>query len=171
MNVGCSTHVRNSLACKDKWSMIASNFKNIFDFMVHIGQNQDYWAMNIEERNNARLFYNFGQGLYKMINELFNKRPIFQPPHMRNLMANGDGIFKPTRQTPNEPIELNDNFTILDVKVQYEYLNATNKVYAHIINEAWLYEQPQSTKPFPKRVNVPNASTPLKTSPMNLKQG
>ncbi len=107
--------------------------------------------------------------MYKMINEFFNKWPIFQPPHMRNLMANGDGIFKPTRQTPNEPIELNDNFTILEVKVQYEYLNATNKVYAHIINEAWLYEQPQSTKPFPKRVNVPNASTPLKTSPMNLK--
>jgi hypothetical protein len=52
-----------------------------------------------------------------MINEFFNKRPIFQPPHMRNLMANGDGIFKLARQTPYEPIELNDDFTILEVKV------------------------------------------------------
>jgi hypothetical protein len=53
--------------------------------------------------------------------------------------------------------------------VQYEYLNATNKVYAHIINETWLYEQPQSTEPFLERANVPNASTPLKTPPMNPK--
>lgn len=84
-------------------------------------------------------------------------------------MENGDGIFKPARQTLNEPIELNDNFMILKIKVQYEYLNATNKVYAHIINETWLYEQPQSTEPFPKHANVPNASTPLKTPPMNPK--
>jgi hypothetical protein len=42
--------------------------------------------------------------------------------------------------------------------VWYEYRNAANKVYTHIINKTWLYEQPQSTKPFPERVNVPNAS-------------
>jgi hypothetical protein len=47
MNVGCSTHVKNNLASKDKWNMIASNFKKIFDFMVRIGQNQDYYAMDI----------------------------------------------------------------------------------------------------------------------------
>lgn len=38
----CSEHVKNGLTCKDKWSSITSNFKNIFDFMVNIGQNQDY---------------------------------------------------------------------------------------------------------------------------------
>ncbi len=53
MNVSCSMHVKNGLACKDKWNMIASDFKKIFDFMVCIRQNQDYWAMNIQERNNA----------------------------------------------------------------------------------------------------------------------
>jgi hypothetical protein len=82
---------------------------------------------------------------------------------------NGDGIFKPVGQTLNEPIELNNNFTILEIRMQYEYLNAIDKVYAHIINKAWLYEQPQSTEPFPKRANVPNASTTLKTLLMNLK--
>jgi hypothetical protein len=85
-------HVRNGLACKDKWSMIASDFKKIFDFMVRIGQNQDYWAMNIQEKNNAWFFCNFRRSLYKMINEFFNKRPIFQWHHMRYLMENGDGI-------------------------------------------------------------------------------
>jgi hypothetical protein len=32
MNAGCSTHVKNGLACKDKWSTIISNFfkKNWF---------------------------------------------------------------------------------------------------------------------------------------------
>ncbi len=29
-----------------------------------------------------------------------------------------DGIFKPTKQTPNEPIEFNDDFMILDIKMQ-----------------------------------------------------
>lgn len=61
---------------------------------------------------------------------------------MRNLMANGDGIFKPIGQTPKQSIEFNDNFTIHEVKLQYEYLNATNKVYACNIDETWLYEQP-----------------------------
>jgi hypothetical protein len=46
--------------------------------------------------------------------------------------------------------------------VQYEDLNAIDKVYAHITDETWLYEQPQSTEPFPEHVNMPNASTPLK---------
>jgi hypothetical protein len=80
-----------------------------------------------------------------------------------------NGIFKPARQTLDEPIEFNDDFTILEIKMQYEYLNTTNKVYTHIINKSWLYEQPQSTKLFLKRANVPNASTPLKTMPMNPK--
>jgi hypothetical protein len=28
MNASCSTHVRNGLACNNKWSMITSDFKN-----------------------------------------------------------------------------------------------------------------------------------------------
>jgi hypothetical protein len=42
MKVGCSSHVLNDPACKDKWSMILSDFKNIFDFMTSTRQNQDY---------------------------------------------------------------------------------------------------------------------------------
>jgi hypothetical protein len=46
MKVGCSSHVLNDPTCKDKWTMISSNFKKIFNFMIGTGQNQDYWAMN-----------------------------------------------------------------------------------------------------------------------------
>jgi hypothetical protein len=77
-------------------------------------------------------------------------------------MANGDGIFKPIGQTPKQSIELNDNFMIPKVRVQYEDLNATDKVYAHNTDETWLYEQPQSNEPFLEHVNRPNTSTPLK---------
>jgi hypothetical protein len=47
--------------------------------------------------------------MYEMVNEFLGKWLIFQPPHMRDLMANGDGNFKLVGQTPKCPIELNDN--------------------------------------------------------------
>jgi hypothetical protein len=34
--------MRNGLACKDKWGMIAREFKKIFDHMSTTGQNEDY---------------------------------------------------------------------------------------------------------------------------------
>jgi hypothetical protein len=45
----------------------------------------------------------------------------------------------------------------------YEDLNATtDNIYAHNTDEAWLYEQPQITKPFlTKCVNVSRATTPM----------
>jgi hypothetical protein len=98
--------------------------------------------MIIQERNN-KLPRNFEQGLYEMINEFLGKWPILQPPHMKDLLVDGDGIFKPIGQTPKQSIKVNDNFTILEIRMRYENLNATNKVYAHDTNETWLYEQPQ----------------------------
>jgi hypothetical protein len=47
VKVGCLKHVKNGPTCKDKWNTISSNFKNIFNFMVGTGQNQDYWAMSV----------------------------------------------------------------------------------------------------------------------------
>jgi hypothetical protein len=129
--------------------------------MAGFGQNKKN-SMIIHKRNNKQLPHNFEQGLYAMINEFLGKWPLFQPPHMKDLMAYGNGIFKLVGQTPKQSIELNDNFTVLEVKVQYEDLNAINKVYAHNTDETRLYEQPQSTKPFLEHVNMPNSSTPLK---------
>jgi hypothetical protein len=79
--------------------------------------------------------------MYEMINEFLSKWLIFQPPHMRDLMADGDGIFKLVRQTLECPIELNDNSIALELGMPHANLNATiYKVYAHNIDEAWLYE-------------------------------
>lgn len=64
MKVGCTKHVKNGPTCKDKWSTISSNFKNIFNFMVGIGQNQDYRAMSAQERNHVQLPCNFGRGIF-----------------------------------------------------------------------------------------------------------
>ncbi len=64
MKVGCLEHVKNGPTCKDKWSTISSNFKKIFNFMVGIGQNQDYWAMNAQKRNNVQLLCNFDRGIF-----------------------------------------------------------------------------------------------------------
>ncbi len=32
MNVRCSTHLKNGVACKDKWDLITKKFKEIFDY-------------------------------------------------------------------------------------------------------------------------------------------
>jgi hypothetical protein len=32
--------------------------------MVSTGQNQDYWAMSAQERNNVQLPYNFERGIF-----------------------------------------------------------------------------------------------------------
>jgi hypothetical protein len=101
--------------------------------------------MIIQENNNKQLPCNFEQGLYQMNNEFLGKQSILQPPHMKDLLVDGEGIFKPIGQTPKQSIEFNDNFMILEVRMQYEDLNATNKVYAHNTNETWLHEQPQYT--------------------------
>ncbi len=90
MKVGCSSHVPNDPTCKEKWSMISSNFKKIFDFMMGTRQNQNYWAMNAQEKNKVQLPHDFRKGVYEMINEFLSKLPIIQPPHTKDLMADGN---------------------------------------------------------------------------------
>jgi hypothetical protein len=143
--------------------MISSNFKKIFDFITGIRQNQDYWAMNAQEKNKVKLLRNFKRGMYKMINEFLGKWPIIQPPHTKDLMADGNGIFKLVKQTLERPIEFNDNSIATKLGMPRVNMDvATNKVFPHNIDEAWLYEQPQSTEPIQiERVNLPKATTPL----------
>jgi hypothetical protein len=66
---------------------------------------------------------------------------------MKNLMVDGNGIFKLARQTPKHPIEFNDNSIAPKLGMPHANMDgAIDKVYAHSIDEAWLYEQPQSTE-------------------------
>ncbi len=157
----CLEHVKNGLTCKDKWSSITSNFKKIFD--KHWTKSKLLRHEYLWERNNVQIFYNFEQNLYEMITRFLNNWPIFRPPHMKNLMADGVKFCKPIGYTPKQAIELDDNLIAPKLKMWYEDLNATtDNIYAHNTDEAWLYEQPQITKPFlTKCVNVSRATTPM----------
>lgn len=96
-----------------------------------------------------------------MINQFLSKWPIFQPPHMKDLMVDGYGIFKMTKQTSKCLIELNDDSITLELGMPYAYLNvAIDKVYAHSNDKTWLYEQPQFIEPLPvKHVNLLKVTT------------
>jgi len=87
---------------------------------------------------------------------------------MKDLMVDEDGIFKPIGKMLLKPIKLNDDSIVPKFKKQYENLNdATNKVYAHNTNEAWLYEQPRTIEAvLAKHVNSPQTTTPFQTPPM-----
>jgi len=41
MNVRFSIQMKNGVACKDKWGVIAGNFKKIYDYKLKIGNNQN----------------------------------------------------------------------------------------------------------------------------------
>jgi hypothetical protein len=40
-----SMYVRNGATCKDKWAVIYSDFKRIFNYMNGTGSNEEYWHM------------------------------------------------------------------------------------------------------------------------------
>jgi hypothetical protein len=50
MNAGFSTQMRNGVACKDKWGAIVRDFKQIYDYKLRIGNNQDYWSLSTVEK-------------------------------------------------------------------------------------------------------------------------
>jgi hypothetical protein len=45
-----------------------------------------------------------------MIHEFQSYKPIFQPPHTRNLMDVKDDNYKPIGHIPHEAIKINENF-------------------------------------------------------------
>jgi hypothetical protein len=77
--------------------------------------------------------------MYEMINEFLGKRPIIQPPHTKDLMANGNKIFKLVKQTLEHPIEFNDNSVTPKPGMPHANMDVViDKVYPHNIDEAWL---------------------------------
>jgi len=47
-----------------------------------------------------------------MIHEFQGSRPIFQPPHMKDMMDEKDGNYKLDGHTTHEPIEINEKSTV-----------------------------------------------------------
>jgi hypothetical protein len=98
MNVDNSTHLKNDLACKDKWNAIIGELKKIHDYNARTRKNEDHWNMNAQNKTTFNLLQSFGRGMFKMIQEFLMNRPIFEPPHMRDSMDKRE-IFNPTNLT------------------------------------------------------------------------
>jgi hypothetical protein len=76
-----------------------------------------------------------------MIHEFQGNKPIFQPPHTRNMMELKDYNYKPIGYIPHEAIKIYENLAIAKFGASYDNLQI-DKVYATSTNEIWLYEQP-----------------------------
>jgi hypothetical protein len=70
----------------------------------------------------ARVATTFGQGLYEMITNLLGTHPIFNPPHMQDLMDDVDGNYNSYGLTPNIAINLNEN----SIDANYEAMQNVN---------------------------------------------
>jgi hypothetical protein len=50
MKVGCSTHMKNNMTCKNKWGAIVGDFKKKNDYNARTRHNVDCWNIFIQER-------------------------------------------------------------------------------------------------------------------------
>jgi hypothetical protein len=65
--VGSSQHLWNGPTYKDKWELISSEFKGIFDYMLRTIHNENDWTLNIQDKVALHLPHNFDHGMYDMI--------------------------------------------------------------------------------------------------------
>jgi len=98
--------------CKDKWWSIYDHFKKKIDCMVGTSHNENYWSLNLQEKRASHLPCNFGHGVYDMIKEFMGTWPILTPPHVKDLMVDGDEVYKPHDHTLEDAIHLNDDSKI-----------------------------------------------------------
>jgi len=56
-----SQHIRNDIACKDKWGLIIGVFKKVVDYMSRTSHNQEYWTLSPQEKNCFPYTMNFSQ--------------------------------------------------------------------------------------------------------------
>jgi len=94
MSASFSQYLRNGLAYKNKWGSILGDFKKLFNYMLGIGHNEDYWALSSQEKALHHLPHHFGCDMYEMIHDFMGNRPIFNPPHVRDMMDDGDENYK-----------------------------------------------------------------------------
>jgi hypothetical protein len=50
MNASFPTQLQNGITCKNKWGALIGDFKKIYDYKIGIGNNQDYWSLNLNEK-------------------------------------------------------------------------------------------------------------------------
>lgn len=108
MNASFSIQLRNGATSRDKWGALVGDFKKIYDYQTCLGNNQDYWSLNLNEKLAWGLPRNFGQVQYEMIGEFLGTQLILNPPHMWDLMDDVDNTYKQSSLTPNDAINLNE---------------------------------------------------------------
>jgi hypothetical protein len=78
--------------------------------------------MNIIDKVSFNVPKSFRQGLYDMMVEFLGLRPIFEPPHTKNLvMDNAYQVIKKFNLAPNEVININDDSRSVNEKRQQNF--------------------------------------------------
>lgn len=80
--------------------------------MVGTGHNENYWSLSFQEKKTSHLLRNFGRGVYDMIKGFMGTWMIFTPPHVKDLMVDGNNVYKPHNHTLEDVIHLNDDSKI-----------------------------------------------------------
>jgi hypothetical protein len=65
MAFGHSAHIRNGLACKETWTTIYNDYKQIHDYTIGMGHNEELWNMSITNRVNMNLLKVFRKNIMR----------------------------------------------------------------------------------------------------------
>ncbi len=127
MNVNFSLHMRNGLACKDKWGSIYGRFKKISNHISRTSWNENHCDMNVDDKISHHLPWLFNKIHYDLMLEFMGKRPMFRPLYTQNLMQDANNIHHSIRilePTINEWINMSGNgVNIENVFCGYEDLS------------------------------------------------
>jgi len=106
-----------------KWSSLQRHMGINFDYMLGIGHNENYWALNPQEKVAHHLPRHFGYNMYDMIHDFMGSKPIFKPPHVQNTMDDdGNKNYKSTGgQILEDAINLNDDNSMIQETKECNY--------------------------------------------------
>ncbi len=93
-----SANIRNGPTCKETWTTIYNDYKQIRDYTIGVGHNEKFWNMSITNRVNTNLSKVFRKNIYEMINSFMKTRAIFQPSYSRDFMGSNNAMYSPPFQ-------------------------------------------------------------------------
>ncbi len=78
---------------KDKWNCINGDYKRMFDYHKGTSHNTSWWDLSSKEPNKFHFLKQFNEKCYKVIQAFQRERNINVAIHVRDLNAQGDGIY------------------------------------------------------------------------------
>jgi hypothetical protein len=85
-------HTKKRPACKDKWGIISGDFKKVFSYMLQTTHNQNYWTLSPQEKVTFHLPKKVPKNFYDPLLKFMGIKPIYNPPHVQDLMGDVDVI-------------------------------------------------------------------------------